>query len=179
MALKANVGVSRKVADNNYGSRGASVNVEVELESALVNEPERFFDRIRQVFRLTQQSIDEELTRQQAGCTNHSANRVNNGSNGNGYTDNGHAAPSGNGNSNGRTNGYSNGNGRANANGRKATASQVRAIHAIAKRQGLDLAQTLHDRYGTNQPEDLSITEASQLIDDLKCTTTGNGKGQR
>ena len=46
MALKANVGVSRKVADNNYGSRGASVNVEVELESALVNGPERFFDRI-------------------------------------------------------------------------------------------------------------------------------------
>ena len=97
MALKANVGVSRKVADNNYGSRGASVNVEVELESALVNEPERFFDRIRQVFRLAQQSIDEELTRQQAGVANHATNGAGNGRGtqaiertaGNGHTGNG------------------------------------------------------------------------------------------
>ena len=29
MPLRTNVGVSRKVSDNNYGSRGASVNLEV------------------------------------------------------------------------------------------------------------------------------------------------------
>ena len=51
MPLKTNVGVSRKVADNNYGSRGASVNLEVELDSTLINDPERFHERIRQVFR--------------------------------------------------------------------------------------------------------------------------------
>ncbi len=148
MALKANVGVSRKVADNNYGSRGASVNVEVELESALVNEPERFFDRIRQVFRLAQQSIDEELSRQQG---------------------NGQAATStGNGHANGSTNGRTNANGKPPSNGRKATASQVRALHAIANRQGFDLAETLQEGFNTREPEDLSITEASQLIDTLK-----------
>ena len=65
MPLKTNVGVSRKVADQNYGSRGASVNLEVELDSTLINDPERFHDRIRQVFRLAQQAIDEELARQQ------------------------------------------------------------------------------------------------------------------
>ena len=62
MPLKTNIGVSRKVADNNYGSRGASVNLEVELDSTLINAPERFHERIRQVFRLAQQAIDEELT---------------------------------------------------------------------------------------------------------------------
>ena len=51
MPLKTNIGVSRKIADNSYGSRGASVNLEVELDSTFINEPERFHDRIRQVFR--------------------------------------------------------------------------------------------------------------------------------
>ncbi len=75
MPLKTNIGVSRKVADNNYGSRGASVNLEVELDSTLINEPERFHDRIRQVFRLAQQAIDEELDRQQGnGTANHATN---------------------------------------------------------------------------------------------------------
>ncbi len=69
MPLKTNIGVSRKVADNNYGSRGASVNLEVELDSSLVQDPERFHDRIRQVFRLAQQAIDEELSRQQGTAT--------------------------------------------------------------------------------------------------------------
>ena len=75
MPLKTNIGVSRKVADNKYGSRGANVNLEVELDSTLINEPERFHDRIRQVFRLAQQAIDEELTRQQAdGTASHTTN---------------------------------------------------------------------------------------------------------
>ncbi len=72
MPLRTNVGVSRKVSVNSYGSRGASVNLEVELDSSLINDPERFLGRIRQVFRLAQQTIDEELTRQQGnGTANH------------------------------------------------------------------------------------------------------------
>ena len=130
MPLKTNVGVSRKIADNNYGSRGASVNLEVELDSSLIQEPERFHDRIRQVFRLAQQAIDDELNRQQGnGTASHQTNGATNG----------HASqPSHNGNNNGHA--MSNGNGKARSNGRKATTSQVRAIHAIASRQGLDLA---------------------------------------
>ena len=39
MPLKLNAGLSRKVADGNYGSRGASVNIELELDSGLVDDP--------------------------------------------------------------------------------------------------------------------------------------------
>ena len=153
MPLKTNVGVSRKVADNNYGSRGASVTLEVELDSSLIQEPERFQDRIRQVFRMAQQAVDEELARQSAP---------------NGQ-DNGHAVANGNGN------GHA---GQRWSSGRKATASQVRAIHAIVNRQGLDLVSTLRERFGVEFAEDLAISEASQLIDQLKgVANSAGGRG--
>ena len=151
MPLKTNVGISRKIADNNYGSRGASVNLEVQLASTLIQEPERFQERIRQVFRMAQQAVDDELARQ------NTANGQDKGQaaavNGNGHNGNGHARP----------------------NGRKATASQMRAIHAIINRQGLDLVQTLRDHCGVEFAEDLAITQASQLIDALKAQSNGAG----
>src|SRR5579871_6135966 len=61
MPLKLNVGLSRKVADNNYGSRGASVNVELEFESALAAEPPKLREKIRQVFELVRGSLTDEL----------------------------------------------------------------------------------------------------------------------
>src|SRR5208337_2669931 len=91
---------------------------------------------------------------------------------------NGHASAE-NGHANGHTNGngqHTNGNGKARSNGRKATASQVRAIHAIASRQGLDLALTLQERLGIDYAEDLGIGQASSLIDELKAA---NGAGGR
>jgi hypothetical protein len=165
MPLRTNIGVSRKVADNNYGSRGASVNLEVELDSSLIQEPERLQERIRQVFRLAQVSVDEELARQTTG---------NEGSNG--HT----PAANGNGNGNGRQNG--NGTGHTaprRSNGRRATASQARALRAIADRQGFDLAAELQRRFGVTEPEDLSITEASQTIDALKTSANGSSNGRR
>ncbi len=46
MPLKLNVGLSRKVGEPNYSSRGASVNLELELDSAIVGEPDRLQERI-------------------------------------------------------------------------------------------------------------------------------------
>jgi hypothetical protein len=149
MPLKLNVGLSKKVGEPNYGSRGASVNVEMELDGALVAEPGKLQDRIRQLFGVVRASLAEGL-------------------NGN----NGHASPEGapppakNGTP---SNGYTNGNGAAKTNGvRKATQSQVKAIYAISKSHRIDLPAFLHERFHVYRADELSIKEASSAIDALK-----------
>jgi hypothetical protein len=59
--IKLNAGVSRKVGEPNYGSRGASVNVELELESAVINDTDALHEKIRRLFALAKHSVDEEL----------------------------------------------------------------------------------------------------------------------
>ncbi len=59
--LKLNVGLARKIGEANYSSRGASVNLELEVESTLVEEPRRLQERIQGLFQLAQASIDEKL----------------------------------------------------------------------------------------------------------------------
>jgi hypothetical protein len=110
--------------------------------------------------------------------------------NGNGYQDshangnaNGHANGNGNANVNGHANGHANGNGSRSSNGyeqpigdqhatRKnvvaATQSQVRAIFAIARGQGVNPSQLARERFNVHRLDDLSIREASSLIDELK-----------
>ena len=72
-------------------------------------------------------------------------------------------------------NGHSNGNGSRRSTGRNATQSQVRAIHAIANRQRIDLTAELRNRFDVDRPDDLGISQASELIDSLKATANGNG----
>ena len=147
--LKLNVGLSRKVGEANYGSRGASVHLELEVESTLAADAKTLQERIRSLFRLARSSVDEELA--------------------------GHASASSPAD-NGQANGHAgNGNGATRPTARPATASQVRAIHAIAGRLGLDLTGELRSRYGVGYPEQLSITQASELIDALKAQPAGNG----
>lgn len=51
---------------------------------------------------------------------------------------------------------------------RLATEKQVKAIQAMARRQGVDLPPILRDRFGASSPTALAISEASTLIDELK-----------
>jgi hypothetical protein len=90
------------------------------------------------------------------------------------------AAPPANNNGNGQrpapaANGSRNGNGQRQApagNGsnrtRLATVSQVRAIRAIANHAGANLSELLRERFNVGRPDDLSIGDASTLIDELK-----------
>lgn len=166
--LKLNVGFTKKVGEANFGSRGASVNLDLELEGGLVGDPDRLKDRIRQLFVLAKTAVDEELNGQPQST--HGRNGATTSGGSNGSTVNG-------------TTGTSNGNGHVASNGRlrdgtrKATASQVRAIHAIGARQRLDLAAVLHERFGIHDPAELSITEASELIDGLN--NAGNWAGSK
>ena len=155
--LKLNVGLSKKIGLPDYGSRGAAVNLELELESSLVGDPDRLKERIRQLFAMAKAAVDEELAAQspsgnQASCGNSAGNGK--------ASANGHAK---------------NGNGHRRDNTRKATASQARALHVIADRQRVDLVGLLRQRFGVNQAGDLSITEASALIDEMKSPVNGQG----
>jgi len=152
--LKLNVGFNRKTGEANYGSRGASVNLELEAESSLASDPEKLRERIRILFGLAKASVEEEL---------------------HGHAGNGQAAAHASANGNG----HASGNGRRRDATRKATASQARALNVIADRQGVNLAALLRQRFGVGQAGELSITEASALIDELKVGANGNGAGGR
>ncbi len=173
MPVKLNVGLSRKVGEPNYGSRGATVNLELEIDSTLVAEPDRLQERIRELFGLAKASIDEELhvepTQPTANAQRSTAQP---------------ATPSRQPHANGRsgaprgatTGSRSNGNGRQPANNPPpATASQVRALHAIANRLGLELEVEIQDRFDITDAATLTIAEASQLIDDLNNNTATAG----
>jgi len=62
--MKTIISICRKVSDNNDGSYGASAGLEIELPSALIEDPVQLPGHIRKVFRTLQQAVDEELTRQ-------------------------------------------------------------------------------------------------------------------
>ena len=166
MPIKTNIGICRKVADNNYGSHGASVNLEIELDSGLIQEPERLQERIRQVFRVAQQSVDEELTRQQQ-ASDAGIHAPNTGTNGQ------TASPAHNGA--GASNNYANGNG-SNGNGHGASEKQLAFARQLAKAiQGLGIRrlETLAQRMFGKPLAAMNSMDASGLIDTLKSVKDG------
>ena len=147
MPLKLNVGASKKVGEANYGSRGASVNLELELDGTLITEPARLQEKIRQLFGLVRTALAEELNggngHAQQPAQHEPAPPVS------------HPQPS-------------NGNGQRNGGPRPATTAQVKALYAITREQGLDLGALLRERCRVERIADLTIRQASALIDSLK-----------
>ena len=146
--LKLNTGFSRKIGEPNFGSRGASVHVELEVESNLINDPEALAGRIRSLFDLARRSVDEELNGDRQG---------------NGKQPGADSRRPDNGNNRERV--------------RYATASQVRAIRAIAQKQQIDPDRLANRRFQANNLEQLTLREASSLIDELKANGTAAVKG--
>ena len=163
MPTKVSVGLSKKQGRPDYGSIGASCHVELELDGQILDgDLARFRQHVRRAYVACRETIEDELTRDLS--TNAAPNRLNG---------NGHSATSGNGNGfdRYRVNGHesNNGNGRS-SNGRsprQATSSQVKAIHAIAGKR-IDVSRLVKDRFNVQHPDDLSISDASTLIDELK-----------
>ena len=77
--LKLNIGFNRKIGEANYGSRGASVNLEIEVESGVVREPDKLQAKIGYLFELAKASVDAQLNgvsqpQQPAPATGNSGN---------------------------------------------------------------------------------------------------------
>ena len=61
------------------------------------------------------------------------------------------------------------GNGRKqNGHHRRATQAQLRAINTIAQREGVDVVELLQNRFELDTAAELTISQASTLIDELK-----------
>lgn len=156
MPLKVNVGLSKKIGQPDYGSLGASCHVEFEADSNLLHQDlETFHRNVKNAFVACKQAVEDELHREGQAAAASSGLRQR---------------------SNGNTHGarHRSGPGRRRDNTRRATASQVRALEAIASRQHLDLTNVLRERWAIDNLSELSITEASSLIDELN-TTKANG----
>lgn len=145
MPLSINVGLSRK-ASKDYQSTGYSINVTAELDQALLTRPDELQAQIDALYGQAQNAIDRQLRDHPAASAPRSPT-----TNGNGYhreSTGGH-----------RTNGSRNGGGM--------TVSQRKAIDAIARRSGVDAQRESHEVFGVAL-DDLSLRQASELIDTLK-----------
>jgi hypothetical protein len=151
MPLRVNVGLSRKIGEPNYGSRGASVNIEAELDTALVNDPVRLKDHIKHLFGLVKTALAEELNNNHAAPQAAPAPKtVPNGS---------PQAP--------RTTPIGSPPAQRSTT-RMATVAQAKALWAISRQSGTDLRVVLREQYNVGRPEELSMSQASALIDNLK-----------
>jgi hypothetical protein len=155
MPAKINVGLSRKVGESNYGSRGGSVSVELEIDSATLSDPAAFRNRVQTLYAMARGSLEEELARSEEELPQNLAPAV--------VTREATNAPQQQLASTQRINGQSS----RPLNGRHATQSQIRAIFAIGKRQQIDPRDLVRQMFHLNSVDELSVREASQLIDQL------------
>ena len=164
MPLNVNVGLSRK-ASKDYQSTGVSINLVAELDSALLAKPTELQQQIDSLYAQAEAAIDRQVG---SYAQNPPAAREPTRTPAASYTRN--ASRPSNGHRNG-TNGATTG----------MTASQRRAIDAIAQRMNADANQEAQDLFGTELGE-LTIRQASELIDHLKALTPAaarNGNGRR
>ena len=137
MPLTINVGLSRK-ASKDYQSSGVSINVTAELDQSLLARPRELQTEIDRLYA----QAEDGLARQVDRSDEPGSGRLGNG----------------------RSNG---GPSRTGSNGGGMTTSQERAIHAIAKRLGVDPKDEIRHEFGLNL-DDLTVREASKAIDHLK-----------
>jgi hypothetical protein len=151
MTTKLTVGIIRKHGQPNYGSMGAECHLEIEIDCRHVDADQSgLSDQIRQAFAVCRHEVEHELHSGMpigtAVLETVPARR--NGQAGRG--NDGHASKP---------------NGRPT---RSATDAQVRAIHAIASKANVRLASALNDEFGVSSPSQLTIRQASDLIESLK-----------
>jgi hypothetical protein len=167
--LRLNVGTNRKIGQPDYGSAGASCNLELELDTALFQDLEGLQQVVKRAYAACNQAVNDELARLAHHTTSqHLAQpqeviEVRTSPAITGATVNRLPAAQ-----------FTN-----QPSPRPATASQVKAIRAICARRKIDLVGLLRERFGLTTADELCIRSASQLIDELKSDepTNGNANG--
>ena len=173
MPLSINVGLSRK-ASRDYQSTGVSINVTAELDQSLLARPDELQAQVANLYAQAESALNQQASGMsqrepsRPDCDDRRPARSNgNRANGaQGYA-NGSRPP--NGNSNGH---------RANGNGGGMTDSQRRAINAIARRLNIDPAYEAEQVLGAPL-DDLSVRQASELIDHLKAIQPNSNGNER
>ena len=162
MAIKINVGVSKKIGLPDYGSAGSHCNIEIEADNSILDNPDQFLQRVQDACELARQSVDAELDHHRPGTS----------------TANTKAEPQQQRqeyrqeyrNDNSRNDNNSTGNRYvASAKQQNFIASLVKAV------KGLDwktLDRYCNSKWGNNTSQ-LSAKQASELIDDLQAAKDG------
>jgi hypothetical protein len=152
--MRLTIGVSKKVGLPEFSSVGASCGLELELEAGLLDDLEAFHERAHDAYVACHQAVFDELSRLAGAAATlapQPAAPAADGRAGDGAPDPAPAVHP-----------------RGGRPRQPATPSQVRAIAAIAKARHADLAGLLRDGFGVDRPEDLSVAQASKVIDALK-----------
>jgi len=147
--IKLSANLSKKVPmpDVEFSSQSYSAGIEMEVGSAATHGDIR--EELRKLYALLEEAIDEQV----GGIAGESGKH---GS----AVDGKEGPPS---------------HPRQGIGRRPATEAQVRAIQAIARERGHsdeNLRELIASRFGSGEPSELSVAEASSLIDTLK----GDGK---
>ena len=167
--LRATVNINRKISEN-YNSTGFGLSLDEEIQGS-IDDPELVIERIKQLYDLAEEALDQQLDRYKSDSA--MASR-----------DQGHSLPERNGHhSNGSTNGHlpsRNGhqNGQSNGTGEAASNKQVQYLQTLAKRQklfGAKLEGYIEEVIGRKcGPYDLTKKEAGAVIDALNPEGAGN-----
>ena len=158
--IKVSAGLSRKVGEANFSSRGGSVHLEQEFDAGVIHEPNRLRDGIRELFAIARQALDEELGQggEASGPVEpHDDSGASNGGDETGdrcrdsYQDGGSTViPS-----------------RPRSQGPLASEKQVNYLGTLCERQRRDVGELCQERYGVDLAW-LSRRQATELIDWLR-----------
>jgi hypothetical protein len=155
--LKLHAGVSKKVGLPGFSSASASCTIEAELDSSLLQDHEGFQIVVQRAYQSCEKAVQDQIARltnddQSDASQPQEVIEVRTSPAIGGVSVNRFPAAH-----------FTN-----QPSPRPATASQVKAIRAIAARRKIDLVGLLRERFGLTTADQLGIRQASALIDELK-----------
>jgi hypothetical protein len=162
--LKLHACVSKKVGLPGFSSAAASCTIEAELDSSILQDHEGFQVVVRRAYQSCEKAVQDQIAR---------------------LTSDGDSKPqpqefvearTSPAISGGSVNRISSTQYTHQPSPRPATASQVKAIRAIAARRKIDLVGLLRERFGLTTADELGIRQASAPIDELKSDEPNSGQ---